>query len=61
MKNSQNRIVTTQAGSLPRPDELIEANLARESGETSDEPAFQKTLQSEIGRASCRERVFLSV
>ncbi len=33
MRNSDNRILTSHVGSLPRPDELIEANRAREAGE----------------------------
>ena len=37
MRMSRDHILTSQAGSLPRPDDLIEANRARESGETTDE------------------------
>ena len=32
MRQSRDRILTSHAGSLPRPDELIEANQAREAG-----------------------------
>jgi 5-methyltetrahydropteroyltriglutamate--homocysteine methyltransferase len=45
---SRDHILTSQAGSLPRPDDLIEANNARESGKTTDEGAFQKTLQAAV-------------
>jgi 5-methyltetrahydropteroyltriglutamate--homocysteine methyltransferase len=48
MRNSSDHILTSQAGSLPRPDDLIEANSARESGKTTDEAAFQKTLQAAV-------------
>jgi 5-methyltetrahydropteroyltriglutamate--homocysteine methyltransferase len=44
MRMSVDHILTSQAGSLPRPDDLIEANRAREAGETTDEAAFQRTL-----------------
>jgi 5-methyltetrahydropteroyltriglutamate--homocysteine methyltransferase len=48
MRMSRDHILTSQAGSLPRPDDLIEANSARESGKTTDEAAFQKTLESAV-------------
>jgi 5-methyltetrahydropteroyltriglutamate--homocysteine methyltransferase len=48
MRMSRDHILTSQAGSLPRPDDLIEANRAREAGETTDERAFQNTLQAAI-------------
>jgi 5-methyltetrahydropteroyltriglutamate--homocysteine methyltransferase len=41
MRMSRDHILTSQAGSLPRPDDLIGANAIRESGEASDERAFQ--------------------
>jgi 5-methyltetrahydropteroyltriglutamate--homocysteine methyltransferase len=37
MKTSTDRILTSHVGSLPRPDDLIEANRAREAGEATDE------------------------
>jgi 5-methyltetrahydropteroyltriglutamate--homocysteine methyltransferase len=46
MRGSQDRIITSHVGSLPRPDDLIEANRKREAGETSDERAFQALLQA---------------
>ena len=33
MRSSRDRILTSHAGSLPRPDALIEANRLRASGE----------------------------
>ncbi|HUN38787.1 MAG TPA: cobalamin-independent methionine synthase II family protein [Acetobacteraceae bacterium] len=44
MKNSQHEILTTHAGSLPRPDDLIELNRARQEGETQDETGYQQHL-----------------
>jgi hypothetical protein len=42
MQNSDNRSLTSHVGSLPRPDELIAANRARELGESTDETGFQQ-------------------
>ena len=49
MRASSDRILTSHVGSLPRPDELIEANRAREVGEATDERAFQQTLRTAVG------------
>src|ERR1700691_3109857 len=48
MRMSRDHILTSQAGSLPRPDDLIEANRAREAGETTDERRYQDTLQAAV-------------
>jgi 5-methyltetrahydropteroyltriglutamate--homocysteine methyltransferase len=40
MKTSSDHILTSHVGSLPRPDDLIAANRAREAGEATDEGAF---------------------
>ena len=48
MRASRDHILTSQAGSLPRPDDLIEANRAREAGETTDEKAFQQHLRAAV-------------
>ena len=48
MRMSRDHILTSQAGSLPRPDDLISANAARESDPSTDERAFQETLQKAI-------------
>ena len=37
MHRSENRILTTHAGSLPRTDQLIEANRARTGGQDYDQ------------------------
>jgi 5-methyltetrahydropteroyltriglutamate--homocysteine methyltransferase len=48
MQQSRDRIVTSHAGSLPRPDVLIAANQARQSGGDFDEARFQTQLQSAV-------------
>ena len=47
MRRSSDRILTSHAGSLPRPDELIEANRQRETGK-ADEATFQKALRQGV-------------
>jgi 5-methyltetrahydropteroyltriglutamate--homocysteine methyltransferase len=48
MKHSADGILTSHAGSLPRPEDLIDANRARESGMTTDERRFQDQLRSSV-------------
>jgi len=51
MRISTDHILTSHAGSLPRPDELIAANRARDAGEAvspGDERAFQKILGAAV-------------
>jgi 5-methyltetrahydropteroyltriglutamate--homocysteine methyltransferase len=48
MRSSADHILTSHAGSLPRPDELIEANRAREAGDASDEHLFQQKLRAAV-------------
>jgi 5-methyltetrahydropteroyltriglutamate--homocysteine methyltransferase len=47
MRTGADRILTSHAGSLPRPDELIEANRAREAG-AIDEHGFQEKLRAAV-------------
>ena len=49
MRVSSDHILTSHVGSLPRPDDLIEANQAREAGEATDEEAFLRKLRSAVG------------
>ena len=56
MKRSDARILTTQAGSLPRPDDLIELNRARAAGESGDEAGFQARLGSAVAEVVRRQR-----
>jgi len=48
MRQSRDQILTSHAGSLPRPDALIEANRTRESGMETDERRFQDELRSSV-------------
>src|SRR5690242_14493330 len=48
MRNSEHRILTSHVGSLPRPDELIAANRARDAGEVTDEAGFQQMLRAAV-------------
>ena len=47
MLKSSDRILTSHAGSLPRPDDLITVNAQREAGQI-DEGAFQKKLTASV-------------
>ena len=48
MRQNPDQILTSHAGSLPRPEDLIDANRARESGMTTDERRFQDQLRSSV-------------
>jgi 5-methyltetrahydropteroyltriglutamate--homocysteine methyltransferase len=48
MRRSTDRIITTHAGSLSRPSDLIALNRARAAGETWDDGAYQKCLSSAV-------------
>ncbi len=48
MKRSTDRILTTHAGSLSRPADLIAINRARASGESKDDAAYAKILANAV-------------
>jgi 5-methyltetrahydropteroyltriglutamate--homocysteine methyltransferase len=48
MRASRDRIITSHVGSLPRPDNLIDANRLREENAAADERAFQELLQQSV-------------
>jgi 5-methyltetrahydropteroyltriglutamate--homocysteine methyltransferase len=48
MRASQDHILTSHVGSLPRPDGLIEAHCAHEAGNPIDEKKFQQTLKEAV-------------
>jgi 5-methyltetrahydropteroyltriglutamate--homocysteine methyltransferase len=48
MKYSRDHILTSHVGSLPRPDALIEANRARQSGEPVEEARFAAQLGAAV-------------
>ena len=56
MKTSSDHILTSHVGSLPRPDDLIVANRAREVGEATDEHAFQEKLRGAVAQVVRRQR-----
>ena len=56
MRDSRSRIITSHAGSLPRPDELIEANQGRETGGRGDERRFQEHLRAAVSDVVRRQR-----
>jgi 5-methyltetrahydropteroyltriglutamate--homocysteine methyltransferase len=56
MKQSTARILTTHAGSLPRPDDLIELNRARQAGELTDERGYQERLRAAVAEVVRRQQ-----
>ncbi|HEX5370995.1 MAG TPA: cobalamin-independent methionine synthase II family protein [Dehalococcoidia bacterium] len=55
MKRSVERILTTHAGSLIRPAEVVAFDAARRKGETVDEVAYEAALQSAVGQVVARQ------
>jgi len=56
MRRSEHRILTSHVGSLPRPDELIAANLARETaspGTAADDPPALRAAVAAVVRQQC--------
>jgi 5-methyltetrahydropteroyltriglutamate--homocysteine methyltransferase len=60
MKRSTHRILTSHAGSLPRPDPLIEVNAAKFSGEGFDERLYEERLAAAVGEV-CRTQAALGI
>ena len=50
------RIATTHAGSLPRPDDLIELNRARQAGEGPDDGTYEARLREAVTDVVRRQR-----
>src|SRR4051794_25231185 len=48
MKRSTDRILTTHAGSLPRPDDLRELLNAKQNGQLPDEGTFTNRVRSAV-------------
>ncbi|MGH7096573.1 MAG: cobalamin-independent methionine synthase II family protein [Stellaceae bacterium] len=55
MTTSTERILTTHAGSLPRPPELRDLVLARTRGEAIDETALERQLPAAVREAVARQ------
>ena len=56
MKASTDHIATSHVGSLPRPDGLLAAHRAHETGERIDAAAFQQTLREAVAEVVRRQR-----
>lgn len=56
MRMSRDRILTSHAGSLPRTEELIEANRQREAGGMKEEPRFQALLRTAVADVVKRQK-----
>jgi methionine synthase II (cobalamin-independent) len=56
MRTSSDHILTSHAGSLPRPDNLIEANRAREAGEATNERGHSDVLRNAVADVVRRQR-----
>jgi 5-methyltetrahydropteroyltriglutamate--homocysteine methyltransferase len=48
MQHSTGRILTTHAGSLPRPDDLRELLMAKDTGQPYDQEAFARRVRSAV-------------
>lgn len=55
MKRSDNRILTTHTGSLPRPSDLVEALNAKELGKSYDRHALSDRVRRAIGEIAARQ------
>jgi 5-methyltetrahydropteroyltriglutamate--homocysteine methyltransferase len=56
MKMSRDHILTSHAGSLPRPAALIEANSARQAGANVDEAQYQQQLKAAVVEVVRRQK-----
>ena len=56
MRTSSDHILTSHAGSLPRPDELIAANQARYERGDADKARFQEVLDAAVGDVVRRQK-----
>ena len=56
MKTSQERILTTHVGSLPRSKAVTDMVFAKESGETPDEKLFGETIRAAVDKVVERQR-----
>jgi 5-methyltetrahydropteroyltriglutamate--homocysteine methyltransferase len=56
MRGSSDHILTSHAGSLPRPDALIEAHRARAEGEAISDSALEETLRSAVAEVVARQK-----
>jgi len=50
------RVLTTHAGSLPRPEALVARSLERSAGHHDDEPGYQRLLAQAVADVVARQR-----
>jgi len=50
------RILTSHAGSLPRPEDLIALNQRRAAGDFADEPEYLRELRTAVADVVARQR-----
>ncbi len=60
MKRSEGRILTSHAGSLPRPQALLEVNRPKLAGETYDEKVYAERLSAAVGEV-CRKQAEIGI
>jgi 5-methyltetrahydropteroyltriglutamate--homocysteine methyltransferase len=60
MKRSDGRILTTHAGSLPRPEALLEVNRVKLAGEAYDEKLYAERLSAAVEEV-CRQQAELGI
>jgi 5-methyltetrahydropteroyltriglutamate--homocysteine methyltransferase len=60
MQRNTDRILTTHVGSLPRPDDLLEVNRAKLTGEGFDETLYAQRLKPAVA-GICRRQAELGV
>jgi 5-methyltetrahydropteroyltriglutamate--homocysteine methyltransferase len=56
MQKSSDRILTSHAGSLPRPEDLIELNRQRAAADFAGEAGFQRELSSAVADVVARQQ-----
>jgi len=60
VKRSDGRILTSHAGSLPRPEALIEVNRLKLAGEAYDEKVYAERLSAAVEEV-CRKQAELGI
>jgi hypothetical protein len=60
MKRSEGRILTSHAGSLPRPEALIEVNRPKLAGEAYDEKVYAERLSTAVEEV-CRKQAEIGI
>lgn len=56
MQRSTERILTTHAGSLPRPDDLWDLLIAKDTGQPYDQEAFTRRVRSAVAEVVQQQR-----